>query len=597
MTLKTFIEGSKAGSDRTPTPRGVSKARHDLRDRLSAVQGYGELLHDWRDLPGWESWRAGLDSINQSTAQLVHQLNQTLEWSNIEAGLSDLTGLQNSIRTLSQLVQAMAENLSREIKTLDHPAVAMVPRYVRAAQKLLELAEKTLSSLNPQEDWGSLPPELFTPVSDETRFISTGKQGTILVADDSEENRDLLRHRLEWQGYTVHLVKDGQEVIEFVTSNPVDLILLDLVMPVLDGLGTLKQLKGHPDTSHLPVIMLSSNDTLPSVIRSLQFGADDFLPKPFNPTLLAARVEASLAKKRLREREKSFHEYTLGLHLGKGRARQVLKNPELLRPGAVKQEVSFLFSDISNFSRIADRKPPAQLFTLLNRYYQTTISCIHEHQGTVVQLIGDAIFAIWNAPELQPNHQALACRAAWALRQQLVKFNNESKSVAGVILETRLGLHSGDACVGNLGSEDRFEFTAIGANANLASRLEGLNKHLGTEVLLTLDLLEAAEASGFVCRPLGQFKFKGLDRVVQVFELLCEKNDTQPDCSWKDKFVQGLGHFNSKEFSDARNCFKDVLRARPRGDGPARFYLQEIDRLLKEPPEADWFGEVRMDGK
>ena len=133
-----------------PTPGGVSRARHDLRDKLAAIQGYGEMLYDWPDVQALIPWRAGLASINQTCAQLILQLNQTLDWSRIEHGLSDLGALQNSIRTLSQLVCAMAENLGRELPAADHPAATMVSRYGNAARKLLELSERILSSYNPQ---------------------------------------------------------------------------------------------------------------------------------------------------------------------------------------------------------------------------------------------------------------------------------------------------------------------------------------------------------------------------------------------------------------------------------------------------------------
>jgi class 3 adenylate cyclase len=587
---------SASSGDSAPTARGVSKARHDLRDRLAAIQGYGELLLDWRDLPGWDRWRPGLATMNQTTTQIIQQLNQTLEWSRVESGLSDYANLQNSIRTLCQLVLAMTENLARDVPTPVDPVLAMVTRYAGAARKLQDLTDKTLVSLSLQEE-GNLPFDLFAPVADETRFLTAGKEGSILVADDSDENRELLRHRLEWQGYTVHLVDNGKSALEFVTANGVDLVLLDIVMPGLDGLETLKRLKADISTSHIPVIMLSSNDAATTTLLSLQRGADDFIQKPFNPILLAARVEASLAKKRLREREKSFYEHTLRLHLGRARAQQVLANPALLRPGAIKHEVSFLFSDISNFSLISDRAAPDRLFKLLNRYYHATIGCIHEHQGTVMQLVGDSIFAIWNAPENQPNHQALACRAAWALRRKLNEFNQEIKDTSEDRLETRLGLHSGDACVGNLGSDDRFEYAAIGANTNLASRLEGLNKHVGTEILITEEMLTTAEAAGFVFRPVGQFKFKGLDKVAKVFELLGEKASIETEPLWVGRFKKALGHFKYKEFQEARKCFRETLQMRDVEDGPSKFYLQQIDKLQKVDLAADWLGVVKMEGK
>lgn len=591
------MEANPIQGSSLPTPGGVSRARHDLRDKLAAIQGYGEMLYDWPDVRELIPWRAGLGSINQTCAQLILQLNQTLDWSRIEHGLSDLGALQNSIRTLSQLVCAMAENLGRELSETAPPAAVMVSRYGSAARKLVELSERVLTSYNPSEDWGSLPLELHGVEPDENLDLGKRREGVILVADDLEENRELLRQRLEWKGYTVHTVDNGNAVLAFVQTREVDVILLDLIMPGLNGFQTLQRLKANPVTNHLPVIMLSSADGLATVIRSIQFGADDFLTKPFSPILLSARVESSLAKKRLRERERSFYEHTLGLHLGRGRARQILANPLLLQPGAVKQELSFLFSDISNFSLIADRAAPDRLFKLLNKYYHATITSIHDNQGTVVKLIGDAIFAIWNAPEAQGDHQMLACRAAWALRQRLIQFNLEIKDTSDDRLATRLGIHSGEACVGNLGSQDRFEYTAIGANANLAARLEGLNKYLGTEILLTEGMDDAARAAGFFCRPVGRFKFKGLDKIAKVCELLGERSAFDPEPAWVGRFAKALGHFNYQEFSEARRCFGEALQLRGGADGASRFYLRQIEKLENQDLDGDWFGLVQLDGK
>jgi adenylate cyclase len=578
------------------SPQSVSKLRHDLRDRLAAIQGYGDILLECRDVPGWERWRADLKSLHQTTGQLLQQVNQTLEWSRFESGFSDLPALQNSIRDHCQMLETMAENLIRDAAVSQHPMLAMVPRYASAARKLLELSDKRLSAPAMEEVPESLPPENWPASAGHTEIVR--RKELILVADDSEENRHLLEHFLSRKGYRVGLVNDGQAVLDFVKSNRVDLVLLDFMMPPgMNGLEALKRLKADQRTAHLPVVMLSSTDDLPTVTRSLQLGADDFLPKPFHPELLSARVESSLAKKRLREHEKKFHERTLSLHLGHARAQEVLENPDLLKPGAVKQEVSFLFSDISNFSLIADRAAPDRLFKLLSKYYQATISCIHEHQGTVMQLVGDSIFAIWNAPKRQENHQALACRGAWALRQCLHQFNEESKDTYDDALETRLGLHAGDASVGNLGSEDRFEFAAIGANTNLASRLEGLNKHLGTEILMSEEMLTAAETCGFVCRPLGRFKFKGLDRVVKVFELVGEKAASDPKPAWVLTFNRGLGCVKEGQFAAAKKAFKEVVQARDGRDGPSSFFLQHIEKLQKDKTDPEWFGVVRMDSK
>src|SRR4029077_7274962 len=132
------------------------------------------------------------------------------------------------------------------------------------------------------------------------------QEGAILVVDDLEENRELLSRRLSRLGYSVQTVESGARALEMVATNPVDLILLDILMPGLDGIEVLRRLKADPATRHIPVVMLSSADQVDTVVGCIKLGADDFLPKPFNTTLLLARIESSLSKKRFRDQETAF---------------------------------------------------------------------------------------------------------------------------------------------------------------------------------------------------------------------------------------------------------------------------------------------------
>jgi adenylate cyclase len=170
--------------------------------------------------------------------------------------------------------------------------------------------------------------------------------------------------------------------------------------------------------------------------------------------------------------EKRLLEQSLAAHLSPAVVKRVLKDPSLRRQGGVKQEVSLLFSDIASFSRVSEILHPDDLLDLLNRYFEAALKCIHETDGTVMDLVGDAIFAVWNAPIEQPDHRERACRAAMMLRDQLVEFNASQRTFP---LRTRVGLHTGIVCIGNIGSAQRFDYAAVGESTNLASRLEGLN--------------------------------------------------------------------------------------------------------------------------
>ena len=282
---------------------------------------------------------------------------------------------------------------------------------------------------------------------------------------------------------------------------------------------------------------------------------------------------------------------TLEFHLSASRVKQLLKRPELLKPYGEKQEVTLLFSDIAGFSTICERTLPDKLFQQLNQYFSQTISCIHKTDGTVIQLIGDAIFALWNAPEPQADHGERACRAALLLRDAVVKFDETHDFP----MRTRVGLHMGTVSVGNLGSADRFDYSAIGANTNLASRLEGLNKHLGTDILISAELMDAVREK-FVGRSVGHFKLKGFDRVLEIFELIGLAEEREKNAEWLKKFHEGLRHFKRAEFDAAEKSFQEVAQMH-RADGPCKFYQQKIAAYRIHPPAKDWLGEVNMDEK
>lgn len=282
-------------------------------------------------------------------------------------------------------------------------------------------------------------------------------------------------------------------------------------------------------------------------------------------------------------------ETSLALYLSPESVKQILKRPDLLKPGAELKTVSIVFSDIAGFSKVSERMHVEDLVKLMNVYYETAIACVHETRGTVMNLIGDAIFAIWNAPQEQPDHQLRACKAAILLNQALIKFESGSVHLP---LNTRVGLHTGAVCVGNIGSSTHFDYTAIGESVNLASRLEGLNKQLGTNILATRDIQKSVEGQ-IVSRLVGHFKFKGFDQVVEVHEMVALPDQEQATAAWRNAFAAALNRFQRKSFAEAEAGFRKTLELRP-DDGPSKFYLEQIKRLSAQPPAAEWFGEIDL---
>jgi adenylate cyclase len=193
-----------------------------------------------------------------------------------------------------------------------------------------------------------------------------------------------------------------------------------------------------------------------------------------------------------------------------------------LQLGGTRREVTLLFSDVVNFTEITEKADPAQVMKYTSRYFAAMSHEIMAHAGTVDKYIGDAIMAIWNAPADDPDHAANACAAALALQRAHDRLNAEFEREGWPAYRTRIGLHTGEAVVGNIGSEDRMNYTALGATVNLAARLEGLNKNYGTLILVSSALKQRA-GPGFCFRSVDRIKPKGFAETFDIYELRGDK--------------------------------------------------------------------------
>ena len=291
--------------------------------------------------------------------------------------------------------------------------------------------------------------------------------------------------------------------------------------------------------------------------------------------------------------QKRLMEQSLSMYVSPSRVKQIAKNPKVLQPGAEKQELSILFSDIANFTNMSEGMDSDKLANLMNNYFETTVGhCIHPTHGTVVKFIGDAIFAIWNAPEEQEDHRELACRGALLLRDSASKFTQEDSRLT---IRTRIGLHCGVANVGNFGSSTRVDYTALGENINLAARMESLNKHVGTDLLITGEIYSTVRDL-FVTRFCGNLQLKGFEKAVEVHELLGTTDQAQESEEWRNSYAEALQHFQNRDFDAAEAGFHKTLEIRPK-DGPSQFVLRHIEELRVDPPGNGWNGVIELKEK
>jgi class 3 adenylate cyclase len=307
---------------------------------------------------------------------------------------------------------------------------------------------------------------------------SSALAGDILVVDDNRVNRLLLGRALEQLGHSVTYAENGREALEALRHRPLDLVLLDIEMPELDGYQVLEALAAEPSLRDLPVVMMSSVEEVDSVARCIEMGAEDYLFKPVNPVLLRARVGASLEKKRLRDQQRELFRKFATAEV----AEELLTTGLAL--GGKHVVASVMFSDIRAFTRITEALSPADTIDLLNSYYTLMFDAVGGRGGIVNQMLGDGFMAIFGAPLPHPDHRARAVRAALEMLDLVEGFNREQALRGGVEIRIGVGIASGPLIAGFTGTERRVTYTCVGETVNLAAHLEAHTKVVSQPILI-----------------------------------------------------------------------------------------------------------------
>jgi adenylate cyclase len=324
------------------------------------------------------------------------------------------------------------------------------------------------------------------------------ERGSILVVDDDPVVRSMLSRSLEQNGHRVNTVKDGQEALDRVRAEPFDVVLLDVLMPGLDGYAVLEQLKKDPKLRHIPVVMVTALDDVESAVRCIELGADDYLPKPIDPIVLGARIKAGLTKKRLHDLELEHVEEVDRLNR-RLEARVEEQMAELVRTGELKRfmphqvaesllagqlpssegferrKLTILFADMVGFTDLSDTLEPEELSEVLNEYLREMTSVIVAQGGTLDSYIGDGIMAIFGAPQrIDEQVQAWsAIRAGFAMKARAEEL---ARAVRGrgipADLRIRIGVNTGHCTVGVFGSDVMRAYKAVGFAVNVAARLQ-----------------------------------------------------------------------------------------------------------------------------
>lgn len=344
------------------------------------------------------------------------------------------------------------------------------------------------------------------------------------MVDDSRENITLVRDILEVADYNVIQTLSGVAALKIAPEEQPDLILLDVNMPVMDGFETCKHLKSDNATRHIPVIMLTALSDVDSRVKGIEAGADDYLTKPYSPRELLARVERSVRSKVASDdmrktqaelmKQQEIIKNTFSRFVASSIVEELLKDPTQIKLGGQLQPVTVLFADLQGFTSLSEHTDPTQLLQLLNSYHTFMVRIVLKYGGTIDKFLGDGLMALYNTPVEQGDHVARAVKTALHIQDELHWFSQELPEEQRT--KVNFGIHTGNAIVGNVGSENLMDFTAVGDTVNVAARLQGTAED--GEILVSAPVFEATQDFVFG-RTRGHLSVKGRISSVETYQI------------------------------------------------------------------------------
>lgn len=418
-----FLENpTEIGSNVSPEYRldPFAKFRHDLRSPVNIIRGYVEFL---LEVAGTRA-----DTRVERDLRRIYRLTESM--------LNVVSRFTHEFTT---------ENEKEKTVELIHPELRLVTQALR-----------TLEGLEVNSEVRAAP-------------------ARVLVVDDNEQNRDLLCRQLIKEGHDVNVAEHGRQALDMLRSDYFDIVLLDIIMPEVNGYQVLVEMKKDKQLRLIPVIIISTLDEVESVVRCIELGADEYLPKSFNPALLRARLAASLEKKRLRDREQHYLEQ---IRIERERSERLLLD---VLPNAIVErlkngektiaddidEVTVLFCDLVGFTEFSTNLTAAEVVRRLDEIFLRFDTLVENHGLEKIKTIGDAYLVVGGLPGSNPDHANAIAELALEMRDTMAEVNNFHPE----LLEFRIGIHTGPIVAGVIGRK-RFTYDVWGDAVNIASRME-----------------------------------------------------------------------------------------------------------------------------
>jgi adenylate cyclase len=468
------------------------RVRQELIAPVHAIIGYAEIAHEEARRRALAGPIRDIERILAAARTLGDKVSQLLSWCDAgrnaspQAPAVEEQTLHHELRTPLNAVIGYGEMLIEDLADTEFADLRSDIAKLRASA--LELLSRlgTIISFSSTRSWSGahagvspVPFAVQDPLRDirppPARLLERDITGRVLVVDDIEANRDLLSRRLVREGCRVAVADGGRQALATLAKEDFDLVLLDLMMPDLDGLEVLLSMKADDRLRRVPVIMISALDEAEGAIRCIEAGAEDYLPKPFDPVLLRARINAALGRKRWRDQERR---YLTRLEEETARFERlllsILPKPVIDRLGQGElviadrfDEATVLFSDLVGFTARSAAAAPAEVVRYLNQLFSEFDALAAALDVEKIKTIGDAYLVVAGVPRPREDHCESIVQMALGMLTKLEQVNREF----GWLFKMRIGIHSGPVVAGIIGKH-RFAYDIWGDTVNVANRLE-----------------------------------------------------------------------------------------------------------------------------
>lgn len=510
----------------------LAHLRQELLSPVNALVGYAEIVHEEASRNGCPGILPDMDRILRAARDLAGKVDRLVDRDRARsapgsAAATQEQELRHELRTPLNAIKGYGEMLREDVANL--PGDSLGPdldRLLVAATDLLLLLDRIVrfsvgvgeASLASDRTGTVIVSDLLRslgPVQHELHAVT--ETGSILVVDDIEASRDLLSRRLTRDGHRVASVGGGQQALQALADHEFDVVLLDLMMPDINGFDVLVRMKADERLRRIPVIMITALAETESAVRCIEAGAEDYLPKPFNPILLRARINACLHKKRWRDREQKYlrriedetakFERLLLTILPKQVIGRLNQGEAMIADRF--DGVSVLFADLVGFTEHSARTTPAMMVEYLNRLFSEFDALARELGVEKIKTIGDAYLAVAGLPDPNPDPFAAIAKMALGMIDRLSRING----LFGWPLQIRIGIHSGPVVAGIIGAH-RFIYDVWGDTVNVASRLEAYS--LPNRIHVSQDTARHL-VGPFALEPRGSIDVKGKGKLETFF--------------------------------------------------------------------------------